>query len=266
MGTLTCSGDAGDFLVSLSLAKQLGIDHVNIVNHASLRSSFTDRAHLVIPLAESQPFIKSVTVYGKVHSRNVDVSNMRRFHQRDKTLLEMQRKEVIFQTGEHVKYDSSPWLTSDKSSYSPGRIVIARSPRYNNPRFPWKEIRSHFNDRLLFLGLRDEHKAFEREFGMVEHYQSKDLLEAAQIINGGDLFIGNQSSPNAITQGLGKSSILEVSEHSVDCIYKRDNVTYFTDKPIVIDGREFQPLPIRTSPETKMLWLRAFNNAGIYNH
>lgn len=265
MGTLTASGDAGDFITSLALAKQLGLRHINIVDHPSLRASFTARANLVTQLTESQSYIDKVTVAGRKESPHVDVTNMRRFHQRDKSLMEMQRKEVILQTGEWLKPDTSPWLEAPPHSYSWGRIIIARSPRYQNPRFPWKAIRDHFNDRLLFIGLRDEHKAFEQRYGMVEHYQCKDLLEAAQLIQGSDLFIGNQSSPNAIAQGLGKKSVLEVSEFVVDTLYKRENITYFTHQPIVIEGHTFHPTTTQVTPSIRMLWLRAFANAGILN-
>lgn len=263
MGTLTASGDLGDFVVSLSMAKQLGMRHVNIVNHHSLRSIFTERAHLVAQLTEAQPYIEKVTVAGRKEDPQVDVTGMRRFHQRDRTLLEMQRKEVMMQTEQWMPYNSDPWLTASPHSYSPGRIIIARSERYRNERFPWKAIRDHFNDRLLFVGLPNEHKDFEKRFGWVEFYRSKDLYEVAQLIQGSDMFIGNQSSPNAVAQGLGKTSVLEVSDFVADCIYKRDNVTYFTNKPIVIEGHEFHPLTTQATPSMRMLWMRAFANAGI---
>lgn len=263
MRTLTASGDAGDFIISIGIAKRLGCAHINIVDHPSLRSSFIARASLVSPLTESQTFVQKVTVCGKVSSDAVDVSGMRRFHQRDKTLMEMQRKEVILQTEQWMSKDESPWLEASPDSYSWGRIVIARSERYRNERFPWKEICNHFGDRLLFVGLPQEHKDFEKRFGMVEFYRSKDLLEVAQLIQGADLFIGNQSSPNAIAQGLGKKSVLEVSEYVADTVYNRDNITYFTHKPIVIEGHTFQPLSTQATPSQKMLWLRAFANSGL---
>src|SRR5690606_23327840 len=134
----------GDFIVSLGIAKLLGCSHINIVDHHSLKSSFTARAHLVSQLAESQPYIEKVTVNGQVSKDNINVSGMRRFHQRDKTLMEAQRKEVIFQTGEWIKKDERPWLEANPHSYSWGRIVIARSERYRNDRFPWQEIVNYF--------------------------------------------------------------------------------------------------------------------------
>jgi hypothetical protein len=49
-----------------------------------------------------------------------------------------------------------------------------------------------------------------------------DLLEAAEIIAGAEIFIGNQSACNAIANGLGKKVILEVCNYAPDCFLRKD--------------------------------------------
>ena len=64
---------------------------------------------------------------------------------------------------------------------------------------------------------------------------TKNFLEVAQLIAGSKLFIGNQSAPYAVAEGLKHNSILEVTLPSPDCIYERDNGRYCFRYP---DGKE----------------------------
>jgi hypothetical protein len=52
------------------------------------------------------------------------------------------------------------------------------------------------------------------------------------------MFIGNQSSPNAIANALRAPSIVETCLYAFDCIYERDNTTYCHDgnlKAIILE-------------------------------
>jgi hypothetical protein len=51
-------------------------------------------------------------------------------------------------------------------------------------------------------------------------------MELAEVIEGAELFIGNQSVANAIAEGLKKRMIQEVSHELPDCIFKRDNAQH----------------------------------------
>ena len=85
---------------------------------------------------------------------------------------------------------------------------------------------SEFGREMVFIGLSSEHKLFEAEFGKVTFYPCNDLYEAAQLINGSELFIGSQSAPLAIANGLGKWVIVEACTYAPDCFLKRDNAIY----------------------------------------
>ena len=58
----------------------------------------------------------------------------------------------------------------------------------------------------MFAGTPNEHAVFEDTMKMKIHYHKTDnLLELAQVIQGCEQFIGNQSSALSIAIGLGKT-------------------------------------------------------------
>lgn len=118
------------------------------------------------------------------------------------------------------------WLFVDPSKESNGRIVCARSERYRNGSFPWSRIVKHYGERLLFVGLQHEHAEFCSSFGGVQWKPVTNFLEMAQVIAGSELFIGNQSSPMTIAEGLKHPTIQETSTDPADCIYFRDNAQW----------------------------------------
>ena len=79
---------------------------------------------------------------------------------------------------------------------------------------------------MVFIGLPVEHTTFCEEFGHVEYLPTETLLEAAQAIARAASFIGNQSSCNAIAEGLKHRLIQETDLSSPDCIYPRANATH----------------------------------------
>jgi hypothetical protein len=87
------------------------------------------------------------------------------------------------------------------------------------------------------IRLEEEYKDFCAECGQVEYLPTKTLLEAARAIAGSELFIGNQSAPYAIAEGLKHRSILEVCLWQPDCIYRRLNAIYCYDGRLEFDFR-----------------------------
>ena len=73
----------------------------------------------------------------------------------------------------------------------------------------------------VFVGLPDEHAAFCREVGPVTQYPTDDLLQVARVIAGAKLFVGNQSSPRAIAEGLKKPVVQEIFMHDPNCCFNR---------------------------------------------
>ena len=219
--TFRHSGDLGDAIYALSVISEIEGKHtLRCVDRPGVTAEFLSRVPLLKKLFESQSYIESVECSEEPVDH--DFVKFRRFHGQSTTLTRAMASEIglIGGTGE------KPWLKVKPSKETSGKIVIARSPRYNNMEFPWAEIVRHYGDRLLFVGIPVEHKTFCHCNGRVEYGEVKDFHELAKLIAGSELFIGNQSSPMAVAMGLGHNAIQEVCIEQPDCIYRRDNVLY----------------------------------------
>lgn len=235
MPVIASCGDCGDSVVTLALAAQMpGGPHKFLFYPSQTTKMKTQTdvirwVNLVKPLAESQDYIQECRT--KVAGDHIDWDSGgfrgTGLHSRSASLFEAQLSHFV-----HVlSYGRAmtaqmPWLHVDPSPVSRGRIVCARSGRYRNGSFPWKQIVQHYGDRLLFVGLKHEHAEFCSHWGMVEYKPVNDLLEMAQVIAGSELFIGNQSSPMAVAEGLKHPTIQETSTDPADCIYFRENAQW----------------------------------------
>jgi hypothetical protein len=225
---IRAGGDLGDCVFTLALLKALGGKHaLLLVDRPPIK--IVQRAPLLKRLFEAQSYVSRMVC--SEEEPDADLTQFRRWHGPTTTLISAQGTELRFNTGEDKPQvdGSEPWITVKKAKGFKDKIIIARSPRYNNPRFPWKAIVEHYGKRLVFVGLAAEHDTFKRSFGEVPHLQCKDFMEMAQVIAGAALFIGNQSSPHAVALALGVPMISEVCDAQPDCVYPRDNVQYVCD-------------------------------------
>ena len=136
------------------------------------------------------------------------------------TIMERQRRWVGA-----GQWDGKPWLQAQEKAIAP--IVINRAPRWQGFHFPWREILEAFGGEMVFIGLPEEHGAFEKEFGRVRYHRTDDLLEAARIISGAEIFMGSQSACLAIANGLRKRSVVEVCPYGPDCFLNHD-INFFS--------------------------------------
>ncbi len=91
-----------------------------------------------------------------------------------------------------------------------------------------------FGPVMAFVGIRKEYDAFIQEFNYeIPFYETVNFLELAQLIAGCDLFIGNQSSPNAINEGLKHQNIQVVCDECPNCLFMRLNAHYLPEKYIL---------------------------------
>lgn len=137
---------------------------------------------------------------------------------------------------------SKPWIVAETDERTKGRILISRGPRWQGYWFPWRQLVNTFRAQMVFVGLDEDYQDFVKKYGSVERIKTDDLYDVAKLINGCSLFIANQSSPNAICEGLQKDNILEVCLHAPDCIYFRNNSKYVTDGSLEFefDGIKFR--------------------------
>lgn len=103
---------------------------------------------------------------------------------------------------------SKPWLVAPFDEKYRNKIVLARSHRYRNP-----DIDFGFLSKLgevIFVGVPEEYEDMRKMIPELKHEKVNDFLELATVINSSRLFIGNQSFPFSIAEGLKIPRVLEV--------------------------------------------------------
>lgn len=222
--TFAHSGDLGDIIASLPTVRAMGggdflIFHREGANRESMKGA---RFNSIRPLLEAQPYVRECAWNEAIIENCQDLSTFRHDFRPDENLVQWQARHL------GVSVSEEPWLSCARSSKSFGKTVVARSLRYQNYDFPWKRLIAQYRTELIFVGTEDEHKAFQICNGcIVEHCRTANLLELAEIINGADRFIGNQSCPFWIAAGLGVTLIQEVWPVGPNSIIKRKNARYF---------------------------------------
>lgn len=232
--TFRHSGDLGDILYCLPILKAISGKHsMFFVDRPGITRPLTPRMGILKPLFEAQDYIEEVIATEQ--NPDVDIVPFRRFHSSTTTLVDAQLNEVNNLSAQPIKVDTTQsWLDAEPNPDFKGKIIIARSPRYNNIWFPWRQIVQHYGDRLVFVGIEQEYSNFCFLNGKVGRVEVKDYLELAQMLKGAELFIGNQSSPMAVAIGLGVPFIQEACLEQPDCIFKRTNAQYVANGECVL--------------------------------
>lgn len=101
-----------------------------------------------------------------------------------------------------------PWLRVNPDHSFKDEIVIARSFRYRAPGISYDFLRNYPD--ITFVGLKEEYEDMKKAIPGLKHRVVTDFLEFAQIIAGCKFFIGNQSFPFAVAEGLKVKRVLEL--------------------------------------------------------
>lgn len=208
------SGDLGDVIYALPTLKALGGGALHLCHVDGINTTFgmkADRVALIRPLLEAQPYIQEVRTSWPTGE---SVWNLNHFRRGDGLHNTYHPAQIARAFG--VTFDAKPWLTAPSERVA--AVLIARSPRYHNPHFPWRKVVETYGYHAAFIGLPSEHAAFVTEFGSVRHAHCATLYDVAKLIAGCSLFVGNQSAPLAIAHGLGKRVVVEVSPTRPTCI------------------------------------------------
>ena len=232
--TITSAGDIGDVIVLLAVMAQIPDGrHTLLLQPSPLTKYKTNDAVAALRagvkrLAESQPHIERCDTWNGEHVdwRSQDFRG--RYHTIGNTLMGAHALWLQVATGITAN-DRSPWLTVDALPGMGDVVLINRSERHQNVYFQWAEVVRHYGHRARFIGTKAEHRIFCQAFGNVAYQPTTDMLDAAQMIAGCGLFIGNQSSCMNLAIGIGAPAIQEVCLHLPDCIYPRHNIQYCAD-------------------------------------
>jgi hypothetical protein len=256
MNSYKHSGTAGDLLYSLPIVKHTGggkfylhLDQINWMGKhyygATIPQIHQSRMNLgdyefLKPLMEAQSYISSFEVLDPKQTEIThNLDNFRvPFVGNPGNYVDIYAETFGFRDSE-VKRSlrQTPWLTVDQPRSIPDRdIVVNRTTRWLPPTLSpiWDDWREQgLEERSIFVGLPDEHVAFESATGWKIPYQkTSNALEIAELIAGASNFIGNQSMALSIAIGLGVPFWCEARR---DLPIER-NECYFPEQP---DGNYF---------------------------
>lgn len=242
------SGDIGDIAAGvLGVLSSIPGRHTLLLKDTVVGEHRTKgivkRAHLVIPLVLAQPYIMDCRVWDGEKVAWHSCQFRQGFHSTHETLLaaHMGHALKVGITQNRFKGET-PWLTANPDTSANGRVVIGRSPRYQNRMFKWEQVVKKYQKEIIFLGLPEEHRSFCQLFGEVEYRPVKDFLEAARLIAGSALFIGNQSAFMTVAEGLKVRRIQEACLNPSDCVYPGDTgAQYVFDGSMVLPGLNGEP-------------------------
>ncbi len=224
------SGDLGDIIYSLPTIAALGGGMLYLspqVSPMRTRQAPTQAStdSLATLLQHQESIWQTVYTESRPFSTDYDLNQFRRYY----TEHRVSRDESIVQMIAHtfgVDCDGSkPWLNVPPIE-KVDRIIVNRTDRYHNDAFPWFQIVAQHGQRLLFVGLKDEHEKFCKMYGQVEYRKTGTILELAQVIQSGRCFVGNQSAPMALALGVGQNVVQEVWPVNPNCRLPRDNAIY----------------------------------------
>lgn len=209
MNWFSHSGDLGDIIYSLPTIRAAGGGKLILFDYPgrTAHGMTEEKVRRIRPLLEYQSYIHSV----EWSSTKQDSSlNGFRDHVRN------QRNLIDSHLATHGfswEHRSSKWLEVPTHKYGLP-VIFARSSRYNNPRFPWKRIVDKYKKLAGFIGTKEEHASFCSSFGDVPFVEANDFLTMAQLIDGSQLFVCNQSAPGAVGHGLFHTMIMELCPHN----------------------------------------------------
>lgn len=221
------SGDLGDIIAAMPIIRQLGGGDLILTGKPPIpgkmprESMKGERLESLIPLLKNESYIGRVEWQDNPKGISHDLTEFRLLSRNaTENLAQWQARSIGIDD-----LDMSPWISVSRSPN--GRVVVSRSLRYQNPNFPWGEIYEKYSHRLLFVGLQEESRAFQRMLNRhVEWISTRDLLKVAEVIAASSLFIGNQSAPFWIAAGLGKNLIQETWSPEPNSIVERPNAHY----------------------------------------
>lgn len=242
MNTFRHAGDRGDIIAALPAVRYLGggILYIEAANYTRERLT-PDRWCGLDLLLKEQPYIYDVQEWhGHTVTHNLNDFRARLFKSvrigllRDKSLVDWQLEQYNIP----LNAKDDPWLTI-KEPIRAARVVFSRSggdrPKphvYQNPRFPWHHVWEKYHKDAVFVGTPAEHRLFCATCGKVPHAFTSDLHQAARVIAGADLFVGNQSACFWLAEGLKKRLVLEVWPEGPNANVFREGATQGNDENV----------------------------------
>lgn len=213
-------GDYGDVIYSLAAAKALGPARVHLRPALNTRQVMSPAvAAALLPLLEAQPYVTSATTDAPPEGA-VALDKFRGTFRAARNLADQQLEAL----GLALTWRDAPWVEARPASDVPP-VLVHRSPRYHNDRFPWPAVLERYRGRMAFVGARVERDAFCDRWSApasdLPHLPTADFLELAGLIAGARLFVGNGSAPYALAEALRRPAVHELCLYTPTTIFRR---------------------------------------------
>lgn len=227
------SGDWGDIIFALPTIRALGGGILYITESHITRQKLTpERADKLAGLLRLCPYITDLRYGMPKEDIDYDLDTFREVWQVDPV-----HKPRLFECqaecwGLDGSVADEKWLFVDHPLPVIGKpVVICQTKRYENPDFPWGQVAEKYRNSAVFVGFEDEYNAFIKRYAWPElqRVQTRNFLEVARVIEGGKLFIGNQSGIHAVAEGLKKRMIHASCPWDPSCIVSRDGCDNFLE-------------------------------------
>lgn len=232
MKTFKHSGDLGDIIFSLPTVRALGggllyLDpcggekdpfvHPPHKNKTNLNeATISSLQHLLL----EQDYIEDVRCW---RGESVDY-NLDKFRQHVKYNNLAKSHLSAFELNRELANDK--WLNCEKVSPEK-KVVVSRSLKVHGNHSFWEEFFYQYRNDSVFVGTEFECEVFNKTFGFNIPYQyTETILDLAKVINGAEVFMGNQSLPHSIAEGLKKSPMYhEVYRVYPAVVFEREGLT-----------------------------------------
>ncbi len=216
------SGNAGDIIYSLPVVYGLANGkkihfHLQVDRHCDYGNNKHPLGNLMLneqmvtllkPLLIYQENIECVDVYD---NQPIDF-DLDKFREYPLNLKGGNIAQWYFLTFGMNANLNNKWLNATPEHSYNNTIVIARSHRYQSPGISYDFLNEY--PRKIFVGVEEEYLEIKKMIPSIEYRPVKNFLELANIIAGSKLFIGNQSFPFALAEGLKTKRILELYHQS----------------------------------------------------
>lgn len=226
------SGDVGDVIYALPTIRALGGGVLRFGIRPDTRQPMTAQAYapLVPLLLQATDYVALVEPWAELMTSTfLDLDRFREHVLPGRNLADSHL--VAF--GLDTVHRDRPWLTTvDPLQIAP--VVFHRSQRSQNERFPWARIYRKHSKSAVFVGLPHEHALFCDCVGPVRHFPTPDLYQLARVIAGCKIYVGNQSAPLAIAEGLKVRLMAEHPVGSAQCRFDRPGALFEVNETTAI--------------------------------
>jgi hypothetical protein len=204
------AGDCGDLLAHLPVVRALGGGKLWLTQRPCTCDRMTRaRAESLRPLLEAQPYIRGVEWSGPATLGVTDLDRWRTAPHRERNLTDIACD--VFNVPRPPR--DEPWLTVP-FMIPFARVLFVRSLRRQSAAFDWPGVYRKYVAAAAFIGLPDEHEAFERDVGPVELCPAWDWMEVAETVAAAEIVVSNNTGILWVAEGMKKTIVYEAAEEA----------------------------------------------------